>query len=111
MVKFTMKTLLLTVILLFGVLLGMQMAQQGLVKMKGYNDPAIEHVFTVSKTDEGQVEAAILGSKQVVNIEEKQKILEERKAFNVFSSIGKSLANTIQGMVQKAVETIHNLFV
>ena len=41
----------------------MQTAQQGLIKMKGYNDPSIEHVINVSKTSDGQVEAAVLGSK------------------------------------------------
>ncbi|MDT2045405.1 hypothetical protein CHN50_07055 [Priestia aryabhattai] len=111
MVKFMMKSLLLSVVLLFGVLLGMQTAQQGLIKMKGYDDPSIEQVFTVSKTGEGEVEADVMGNKRVVDLEEKQKLLEERKAFNFFSSIGKSLANSIQAVIQKAVEAFHNLFV
>ncbi|MGB3785054.1 MAG: DUF3679 domain-containing protein, partial [Priestia megaterium] len=37
MIKFTLKSVVLTIFLLCIVFLGMQTAQQGLIKMKGYN--------------------------------------------------------------------------
>lgn len=110
MIKFTLKSVVLTIFLLCIVFLGMQTAQQGLIKMKGYNDPSIEHVINVSKTSDGQVEAAVLGSKKVVNIDEKQQFLEKRKAFNFFSSLGQSLAEGVKSTIGKAFKAIHHLF-
>ncbi|MBM7701462.1 YqxA family protein [Metabacillus iocasae] len=107
--KFMMQCFLLTTILLFGVLLGMQTAQQGLVKMKGYEDQSLSSAFTVSKTKEGEIEASVLGAKRIVDLQEKQKVLEERKVFNLFSSIGKQLATTVQSTIEKAVEALHNV--
>ncbi|MFP7733191.1 DUF3679 domain-containing protein [Priestia aryabhattai] len=109
MIKFTLKSVVLTVFLLCVVFFGMQTAQQGLIKMKGYNDPSIEHVINVSKTSDGQVEAAVLGSKKVVDIDEKQQFLEKRKAFNFFSSLGESLAQGVKSTIGKALEAIHHL--
>ncbi|WP_110111400.1 YqxA family protein [Bacillus sp. CGMCC 1.16541] len=107
--KFMMQCFLLTTILLFGVLLGMQTAQQGLVKMKGYEEENMSGAFTISKTKEGEVEASVLGTTRVVDLQEKQKVLEERKIFNLFSSLGKQLATTVQSTIEKAVEAIHNV--
>ena len=104
MVKFMMKTFMLTTILLFGVLLGMQLANDGMIKMKGYKDPDFSSAFTVSQTKEGEVEASVLGSKvRARDLQQKQQELEDHKAFNFFSSFGRRFADMIHSAINKAV--------
>jgi hypothetical protein len=103
MVKFMMKTFLLTTVLLFGVLLGMQLANEGMIKMKGYQDPGLDSAFTVSQTEKGEMEASVLGSKvRAVDLREKQQQLEEHKAFNFFSSFGRKFAEAVHSIIDKA---------
>jgi hypothetical protein len=103
MVKFMMKSFMLTTVLLFGVLLGMQLANHGMMKMKGYEDPDFSSAFTVSQTKEGEIEASVLGSKvRTLDLQQKQEQLEQRKAFNFFSSFGKKFADTVHSVINKA---------
>lgn len=105
MVKFTIKCFMLATVLLIGVLFGMQLANEGLLKMKGYDDPNFSNAFVISGTKEGDVEAAILGTKvRTLDLQQKQQELEERKAFNVFSSIGRKLADSVHSLINKAVQ-------
>lgn len=103
MAKFMMKTFMLTTLLLFGVLLGMQLANDGMIKMKGYKDPELSSAFTVSQTKEGEVEASVLGSKvRTMDLQQKQQQLEEHKAFNFFSSFGRKFADIVHSAISKA---------
>ncbi|MFC3882984.1 YqxA family protein [Bacillus songklensis] len=104
MIKFMMKSFMLTTILLFGVLLGMQLANNGMIKMKGYEDPEFLSAFTVSQTKEGEIKASVLGSKvRTLDLQQKQEQLEERKAFNFFSSFGKKFADAVHSAINKVV--------
>ncbi|MDA7026880.1 YqxA family protein [Bacillus sp. CLL-7-23] len=91
MASFIGKSILVSVIMLFGVLLGMQQANQGMLEMKGYSDPDLKGAFSISK---GKIkEASVLGHE--IDLEEKQKELEQLEAFNLFSSAGRVLADSI----------------
>lgn len=106
MVKFMFKSFILCSVLLFGVLIGMQQANQGMIKMKGYNDPDFQGAFQVKSDDSGDVEASILGNEVTSqDIQKKQEQLEQIEAFNIFSQLGKQLA----GIVNSAVSTILEL--
>jgi hypothetical protein len=97
MVRFTIRCFALAVLLFFGVLLGMQQANEGLLKMKGYDDPSFQTVLDVEKARDGKLEAMVMGNKVTVeNIEEKQKKLEKMKMFNLFSELGKRLAEAVR---------------
>lgn len=107
MIKFMMKSFLLITILLFGVLLGMQQANEGLKKMKGYEDPSFQGAFNIAQTESGELEASVLGSKVTSHdVEGKQTKLEEIEAFNLFSSIGKKFANTVSLLFEKIMNMI-----
>ncbi|MCL6588062.1 MAG: YqxA family protein [Anoxybacillus sp.] len=94
--KFTMQFFAAVVILFFGVLLGMQQANEGLLKMKGYHDPAFPSVVDVQKKENGAVEATVLGNKVTSEtVDEKAKKLEQWKMFNMFSELGKRLAEAV----------------
>jgi hypothetical protein len=96
---------MIVVLLFFGVLLGMQYANEGMKKTKGYDDPGLYQAFTVSESNAGELETSILGEKITSHdIEKKKEQLEEMKAFNFFSSLGKNLAGVISGTMQKMIQ-------
>lgn len=93
MVRFFLKTIILISVLFFGIILGFLEANNGLHKMKGYDDGRFEKIIEVEKED-GVYETSILGEPiSSHNIEEKKKVLEEINAYNVFSDIAQKLAN------------------
>lgn len=110
MVRFSLKCSGLVLILFFGILVGMQHANQGMKNMKGYDDPALNSAFTVKGSNQGDMEAAILGGKVTSHdLEKKKEKLEEMKAFNFFSSIGKKLSEAISATFQALVEKLASL--
>jgi hypothetical protein len=100
MFRFFIKCFFITLLLAFGVLVGMQVSNEGLIKMKGYDDPNFSNALTVEKNERGYAEAEVLGENvELLDIEEKQRMLEERKAFNIFSSTGQHLSKIVKGGV------------
>lgn len=98
---------MLASLLFISVLFGMQQANEGIQKMKGYEDPKFKSAFSIKETESGTLETAILGRDiSSHDLEQKQKQLEKMKAFNLFSSMGKKLANGISSVMEKAVELI-----
>ncbi|NMH69767.1 DUF3679 domain-containing protein [Bacillus sp. RO3] len=110
MIKFFFKCGLLLSALFIGVLLGMQYANEGIVEMKGHEPQKFTSPVGVSQDDEGNVEASFLGHEvESKSLSEKKAELEDMKAFNVFSSIGKALANTIESITNEIVNFIASL--
>lgn len=104
---FMLKSLMLASLLFISVLFGMQQANEGIQKMKGYEDPKFKSAFSIKETESGSLETAILGRDiSSHDLEQKQKQLEKMKAFNLFSSMGKKLADGISSVMEKAVELI-----
>lgn len=105
MVKFFMKCFLLTTVLLFGILLGMQQANKGMKEMQGYNDPSIEAVIQVKEKENGENETAVLGE-TVMNqsLEEKMKDLEKIESFNLFSTAGKKLSEGVSFIFENIIQ-------
>jgi hypothetical protein len=84
----------------------MQQANQGMIKMKGYNDPDLKSAFQVGSENTGNVEASILGNKVTSkDLQEKQEQLEQIEAFNFFSQIGKQFATIISNGVSVLLNT------
>ncbi|MDQ0218244.1 DUF3679 domain-containing protein [Peribacillus cavernae] len=110
MIRFSLKCLGIVLVLFFGILVGMQHANQGMKNMKGYDDPALNSAFTVKESNRGDMEAAILGQKVTSHdLEKKKQRLEEMKAFNFFSSVGKKLSDVLSAGVQALIETLASL--
>lgn len=109
MLKFFLKSFALIVVLFFGVLLGMQQANEGLIKMKGYKDHSFTGAFDIEMKESGDVEAAVLGEKLTSHdLKEKQEKLAEMKAFNFFSSLAGKLGTIITEFFQKMFQYIIN---
>ncbi|MFC0270067.1 YqxA family protein [Metabacillus herbersteinensis] len=110
MVKFMLKCFVLVSILLFGVLIGMQQANQGMLKMKGYNDPELSGAFSVENEQTGELEASILGSTVTSqDLQKKQEQLEQIEAFNFFSQIGKKFAGVVSDGASSLMTYLSNL--
>lgn len=110
MVKGMVQFFAAVVVLFFGVLLGMQQANEGLLKMRGYHDPAFQTVFDVKKNQHGEIEATVMGNKVAVeNVDEKAKKLEQWKMFNLFSELGKRLAEAVHLAVAKLLSLFGKL--
>lgn len=101
MVKFFMKTFMLISVLLFGIILGMQQANNGLRMMKGYEE-SFEGAFEIKKDSKGELEAGVLGNELTSHdLKEKQKKLEEIDAFNLFSTLGAKLSESVSVLFKK----------
>jgi hypothetical protein len=107
MVRFWLKCTGIILVLFLGVLIGMQQANDGMKKMKGYEDPSLNSAFIINQSDQGEMEADILGEKVTSHdLETKKEMLEEMKAFNFFSSLGKTLGETISAAFQALINMI-----
>lgn len=107
MVRFWLKCTGIILVLFLGVLIGMQQANVGMKKMKGYEDPSLNSAFIINQSDQGEMEADILGEKVTSHdLETKKEKLEEMKAFNFFSSLGKTLGETISAAFQALINMI-----
>jgi hypothetical protein len=104
---FLLKAFVLACLMFLCVLTGMQLANDGMNRMRGYEDPSLKSAFTVKETGNGQIETAILG-KQVSShdLEQKKQQLEKMKAYNLFSSAGKKLADGLGNAVEKSLDMI-----
>ena len=107
--KFIWKASLLILLLFFGVILGMQYANQNMKEMQGYDDPKMYEAFTVEKEGDGEINATMLGQDiSMADIEEKKEEMEEWKAYNVLSSAGKGISNACTGIFQGLADLISN---
>jgi hypothetical protein len=110
MKMFMLKSLFLAAIMFVSVLFGMQQANEGIVKMKGYGHEQFQGALSLNQTSEGEVEASILGNDiSSHDLEKKKEELEEMKAYNFFSSIGKALAGFITNLTETMIQFIAGL--
>ncbi|MEH7461266.1 DUF3679 domain-containing protein [Bacillus thuringiensis] len=104
MEQFTRKCIIVVVSAFLITLVGIQVANSGLKRMKGYNDPTYEQIAHITGTNYGNIEKTIIGN--TFSVEEKQKQLEELKSFNMFESVGKGLASLVQNVTRSITYTI-----
>lgn len=92
MKMFLIKGIFLVLLMFFSVLFGMQQANIGIQKMKGYEDPEFKSALSLKSSEEGEIQASVLGvDVSSHDLASKQQRLEELKAYNLFSDLGKKL--------------------
>ena len=107
---FMVKAFFLLSFMFIAVLFGMQLANEGIHNMKGYDDANFKDAFTVNENEGGELQASILGNNiSSHDLQQKKEKLEEMKAYNFFSSLGKSLSEGISGATEKAIDHLTNL--
>ena len=104
---FMAKSFFLAALMFLSVLFGMQFANDGIHRMKGYDDPDMGRAFTLSENEGGKLEGTFLGRDvSSHDLEKKKEKLEKMKAYNFFSSIGKSLADGISAATDGTIKFI-----
>src|SRR3954449_11310852 len=89
MKMFMLKFFCMVALMFISVLAGMQLANNGIHKMKGYDDPNFQTAVSFQETD-NDVRASFLGNDiSSHDIEAKKRKLEEISSYNFFSSMGK----------------------
>lgn len=107
---FTLKAFGIALLMFFCVLFGMQQANGGIQKMKGYDDNNFQAALTISN-NEGNLEASILGQNVTSHdLQKKKEQLEEMRAFNLFSGIGKGVSDSVSSIAQKGVDFVVDIF-
>ncbi|MFO1443397.1 YqxA family protein [Bacillus sp. Bva_UNVM-123] len=107
---FMVKAFLFVSLMFVAVLFGMQQAHEGIQNMKGFDDAAFKSAFTLQEKESGEYAASILGNEvSSHDIKEKQRQLEEMKAYNFFSSIGKKLSDGVTSMTEKSIDFMTEL--
>ncbi|WML40618.1 DUF3679 domain-containing protein [Neobacillus sp. OS1-2] len=106
MKMFMVKSVFVAALMLISVLTGMQLAGNGIHKLKGYEDPNFQHAVSIHETN-NNISASILGNDvSSHDLEAKKKKLEEISAFNFFSSMGKKMSDGISGASEKIIHLI-----
>jgi hypothetical protein len=102
--KFTAKVILLLSTLLFGLILGIQQAEQGIISIKGIQENEKES-FYIQKIDDGNIQVAVLGEAfSTKDWEEKQEDWKQRHHHNRISSLGNKLGETVYMISRKSAE-------
>ncbi|MBY0122351.1 YqxA family protein [Bacillus sp. S/N-304-OC-R1] len=107
---FMFKAFFLASLMFLAVLFGMQQANEGITKMKGFHDESFKGAFTFHENDTGDLQASILG-KDVSShdLQQKKEKLEEMKAYNLFSSMGKTFSDSISAITDNIIHFITDL--
>ncbi|SFA95477.1 Protein of unknown function [Bacillus sp. cl95] len=104
---FFLKFFVVVSLMFISALAGMQMANDGIHKMKGYDDPDFKGAIAVKENEDGNVHASLLGNEIASHdIEAKKQKLEGLKAFNMFSDLGKKISNGISTGAQQLIDLI-----
>jgi hypothetical protein len=107
---FMLKATLIAGIMFISVLFGMQQANEGIHKMKGYEDQDFKSALSIDEGNQGELEASILGNDVTSHdIDKKREQLEEMKVYNFFSSLGKQLANGVTLLTELMLKFITGL--
>jgi len=102
---FMLKSFIIASLMFICVLTGMEMANNGIHKMKGYDDVNDQNPVTIQKKD-NQQHAAFLGNDlDSHDINTKKKKLEQMNQYTFFSSMGKKVSDGLS----VASETLINL--
>jgi hypothetical protein len=103
---FMLKFFCIVALMFISVLAGMQLANDGIHKMKGYDDPDFQNAVALNDSGD-HVKATFLGNDiSSHDIDEKKKKLEEISAFNLFSSMGKKVSEGVSSASEKLINLI-----
>ncbi|GEB31904.1 MULTISPECIES: DUF3679 domain-containing protein [Brevibacillus] len=97
----TVKLTGLLVVLLIGVVLGLQTAERGISKVSGVPEEKAQ-TFYIKKVDQGQMEIAVMG-KQV-------QTAGPEKMVNYVSRVGLTLGDSIKNGAQMFVDWVGSFF-
>jgi hypothetical protein len=106
MKMFMLKSIAIAALMFISVLTGMELANNGIHKMKGYDDPNFQNAVSINETGP-ELNATFLGDDITSHdLQAKKKKLEEMSAYNFFSSMGKKMSEGLTSASEKLIEMI-----
>lgn len=112
MFQFITKLLLLLTVLLFGILLGIQQAEQGILSIQGISSeqkPTKAEEVYISKIDGDDVEVVSIEDRfSTATIEEKKEIWQNRYHHNKWSQLGNRLGELFYTVSRKSIDWVIN---
>ena len=121
MIRFTFRYGALVVLLVFGILIGMNIAEKGIYRVVGDPDTPSQS-FQVSKKEDGRVVVQVMGetyqsqengrmgqAKKALNKEQKQTKEEEKQQITFISRLGEDLGLFFQNGAEKGLKMLAGL--
>lgn len=103
MKAFIVKSLLALALMFLAVLYGMQLAGEGIERVRGEHHESLSEVWSAGEKEDGDKAFSLFGKKDDSHdLEKKKERLEELKTYNFFAEMGKALA----GALRRATETL-----
>jgi len=102
-VRFLLKAFIMAALFFIGVFVGIQEANTGMKKMRGYDDPSLSSAFSIEEKSDGQYEMTVLGKTKTHDLEEKKERLEQMKTFNLLTEIAKNFSGWLTDLFGKIV--------
>lgn len=92
MLRFILKMATLLLMLLIGIIIGMQEARTGMLKMAGYDDLRFNQILEIEENESGELEATVFGEEiSATHLEEKKRMLEEMNLNHTLTEIVRAI--------------------
>ncbi|WP_053367195.1 DUF3679 domain-containing protein [Bacillus sp. FJAT-27245] len=102
---YMLKALGLAAIMFALALGGMQAANDGISRIKGYGEPEFKQPVSLEKEGHEDLTVGIMGSEvATIRLNERGQQIEDTEGINVFSSIGKALTSILSGAVKGIID-------
>ncbi|WP_316571959.1 DUF3679 domain-containing protein [Neobacillus sp. YIM B06451] len=102
---FTLKALGLAAIMFALALGGMQAANGGINRIKGYGDSGYKQPVSFERDGREELKVGIMGEEAaIISLDKRARESEESKGFNLFSSMGKALTSVLSGAIKGILE-------
>ncbi len=110
MVRMTMTFLIMIILFLGGVLVGVNQASLGLIKMRGYESDSFQEAVQTRHADTGEIEVKVLGRDfQQVSVDQKQQKYEELQSSHGIQKIAVGLENSVQWVYNQMIMMVYQL--
>lgn len=110
MVRMTMTFLVMIILFLGGVLVGMNQASMGLIKMRGYENASFQEAVQTRHVDTDQIEVKVLGQDfQQVSLEKKQQQYDELQTSHGIQKVALTLEKSVQWVYNQMIMMVYQL--
>jgi len=108
MVRMTMTLLVMVILFLGGVLVGMNQASQGMIKMRGFESETFQEAVQTRHVDTGEVEVKVLGQDfQQVSMDEKQRKYDALQSSHGIQKVAVTLEKSVQWMYNQMIMVVY----
>jgi hypothetical protein len=105
---FMLKSVMIAALMFISVLAGIQLASNGIHKIKGYSDPDFKSAISLTDQNNKLKPSLLESGISSHDLKAKKDRLEKMNSFNLFSSVGKRMSDGISKTSEKIINSIAN---